>query len=181
MYNQEENTITTDRLFLRRFELSDAQRVSELCNNYNLYKSTLNLPYPYSIECAVSWIQTHEDNLNNNRSFQFAITDKSTDELYGAIGISNNQTHKNGEFGYWIGEEYWNKGYATEATKAIIEFVFVEQHYHKVYGRHFASNPGSGRVMQKVGMVQEGVLLQHMYKEGEFEDLVLYAIINTGV
>lgn len=179
MYNQAQRTLTTGRLILRPFKESDAQRVSELCNNYNIYKSTLTLPYPYSIDCALSWIQTQAVNFNNNKSYEFAITDKNTYELYGAIGLSNNQTHKNGELGYWIGEEYWGKGYATEATKAILEFAFTEKHYHKVYARFFASNPGSGRVMQKSGMVKEGVLLQHVYKENKFVDLIHYGIINT--
>lgn len=109
MYNQAERTLTTERLILRPFKESDAQRVSELCNNYNIYKSTLTLPYPYSNDCALSWIQTQEANFNSNKSYEFAITDKNTYELYGAIGLSNNQSHKNGELGYWIGEEYWGK------------------------------------------------------------------------
>ncbi|TVX93400.1 GNAT family N-acetyltransferase [Paenibacillus agilis] len=181
MYNEKKRTITTERLLIRPFELSDAQRVSELCNNYNVYKSTLTLPYPYPIESARIWIQTHEENFNNNRYYEFAITDKHTHELYGAIGLSNHPIHRNGEFGYWIGEEYWGRGYATEATKALISFAFSEKHYHKVYARFFASNPASGRVMQKVGMVEEGRLVHHVYKENKYEDLIHYGILNTGV
>jgi hypothetical protein len=61
-YNRGDRTITTERLRLRLFTEADAQNVVELCNNYNLYKSTLHLPYPYSIECALSWIANHEQN-----------------------------------------------------------------------------------------------------------------------
>lgn len=181
MFNHEKRTMTTGRLILRPFELSDAQRVCELCNNYNVYKSTLTLPYPYPMDCALSWIQSHEEHFNNDKSYEFAITDKSTNELYGAIGLSHNQTHRNGELGYWIGEDYWGKGYATEAAKTIIDFAFSEKQYHKVYARYFASNHRSGRVMQKSGMVKEGVLLQHIYKENNYEDLIYYGILNTGV
>ncbi|MBD8499570.1 GNAT family N-acetyltransferase [Paenibacillus arenosi] len=181
MYNEEHRTITTERLLVRPFQLSDAQRVSEFCNNYNVYKSTLTLPYPYPIESAQSWIQTHEDNFRHNRSYEFAITDKYTHELYGAIGLSYKPLHKNGELGYWIGEEYWGKGYATEASKAVISFAFAEKKYHRVFARFFASNPASGRVMEKVGMVEEGRLVQHVYKEGKYEDLIHYGVINTGV
>ncbi|GAB6989772.1 GNAT family N-acetyltransferase [Paenibacillus pini] len=180
MYNHEKRTITTARLILRPFNLSDAQQVSEHCNNYNVYKSTLTLPYPYPIDAAISWIQTHEDNFNDNTSYEFAITDKLTQELYGAIGLSNNQKHRNGELGYWIGEEYWGKGYATEATQALIKFAFSIMDYHKVYARYFASNLGSGRVMQKSGMVQEGVLTKHIYKENQFVDLIHYGILSNN-
>jgi RimJ/RimL family protein N-acetyltransferase len=131
------------------------------------------------LDCAISWIETHEDHFNDNKSYEFAITDKNTNELYGAIGLTNNQTNRNGEVGYWIGEEYWGKGYATEATKAIIAFAFSDKHYHKVFATHFASNPGSGKVMQKCGMVEEGIFMQHIYKENKYDDLIHYGIINT--
>jgi len=173
-------TLTTERLLLRPFEISDAKRVSELCNNFNIYKSTLTLPYPYPIESALSWIPTHEDNFNNDKMYEFAITDKATGELYGAIGLSNNKAHKNGEIAYWVGEEYWGNGYATEALKAIIEFAFLVKGYHKVWGRFFATNPSSGKVMQKVGMVKEGLLAEHILKDGKYEDLIFYGITTSS-
>jgi len=178
MFNPSTRTITTERLILRPYKISDAERVCELCNNYNIYRSTLTLPYPYPIESALAWISTHEENFKNDKSYEFAVTDKSTGELFGAIALSNNQKHKNGEIAYWIGEEYWGKGYATEALKAIIDFAFTEKGYHKVWGRFFATNPSSGKVMAKVGMVKEGVLAEHVIKEGKYEDLIFYGIVD---
>jgi len=110
----------------------------------------------------------------------FAITDKNSGTLYGAIGITNHKPHKNGEIGYWIGEEYWGRGYGTEAARAVIEFVFKEKNYHRVYARHFKSNPASGKIMKKCGMVYEGTLKDHSYKNGSFEDVVIYGMINPG-
>ncbi|MCL2574794.1 MAG: GNAT family N-acetyltransferase [Defluviitaleaceae bacterium] len=178
MYSPETKTITTERLILRLYKISDAQRVCELCNNYNIYKSTLTLPYPYPIESALAWIPTHYENFVNDRLYELAVTDKATGELFGAISLTNNQRYKNGEIAYWIGEEYWGNGYATEALKALIDFAFLEKGYHRVWGRFFASNPSSGKVMQKVGMVKEGVQVEHIIKDGEFHDLVLYGILN---
>ena len=178
MYNSDKRTITTERLALRPFEMSDAKRVSELCNNFNIFKSTLTLPYPYPIESALAWIPTHEENFTNDKLYEFAVTDKSTGELFGAISISNNQRHKNGQIAYWIGEEYWGNGYATEALKALIDFAFTEKGYNKVWGGFFASNPSSGKVMQKAGMIKEGVLAKQIFKEGKFEDLIMYGILK---
>jgi RimJ/RimL family protein N-acetyltransferase len=175
-FNKEKRTLTAERLILRHFKMSDARRVSELCNNHNIYKSTLTLPFPYPIESALAWIPTHEENFKNDKLYDFAITDKATGELYGAIGLSNNQRHKNGEIAYWVGEEYWGNGYATEAVKAVIEFAFSEKGYHRVWGRFFTNNPSSGRVMEKVGMVREGLQIGHVIKDGGF--LALFGIIN---
>lgn len=179
IYDNQNKTITTERLVLRIFQKSDAAAVTKLCNNYNIFKNTLYLPYPYSIDCALSWIEQHLENFNANKSYEFAITNKETGKLYGAIALSNNQRFHNGELAYWIGEEFWGNGYATEAGKAVLEFAFIEKQYHKVYARYFNSNPASGRVIQKLGMIKEGVLIDHVMKENRYEDLVYYGMIKS--
>ncbi|TCZ80883.1 N-acetyltransferase [Paenibacillus albiflavus] len=178
IFDSHNKTITTNRLILRLFQQSDAEAVAKLCNNYNLYKSTLYLPYPYAIEDALTWMERHLDNFNANRSYEFAVTDKESGKLYGAIALSNNQNFNNGEIAYWIGEEYWGNGYATEAAEAIVQFAFDEKLYHKVFARYFSSNPASGRVIEKLGMKKEGILIDHVKKENRYEDLVYYGIIN---
>ena len=180
-YDRDKNTITTTRLTLRPFILSDAEEVSRLCNNYNLYKGTLNLPYPYPIDSAIGWINTHQEAFENEASYTFAITDQSSGILYGAIGISHNKADRNGEVGYWIGEDFWGNGYASEALKALIDFVFQYKNYHRVFGRFLEFNPASGQVMHKVGMNYEGTQIDHVLKDGEFKTIVLYGIINPSL
>ncbi|MFO1443880.1 GNAT family N-acetyltransferase [Bacillus sp. Bva_UNVM-123] len=171
-------SIYMDRLYLRLFERNDADTVRKLCNNFNIYKSTLNLPYPYSLNDALEWMEYHKKNFDEDRSYEFAITDKDNGDLFGAISLSNNQKFKNGEIAYWIGEEYWGKGYGTEAAKALIDFAFKEKKLHKVFARYFKTNPASGRVMEKIGMVQEGLLKDQVVKDGKYEDLIYFGIIN---
>lgn len=131
-YNRTDRTLETDRLLLRLFKPADAEEVRDYCNNYNIYRSTLTLPYPYPLECAVSWMANHEQNFDLDRMYEFAITDKT----------------------------------------------FTEKNYHRVYARHFASNPASGKIMQKCGMSYEGTLKDHIYKNDSYEDLVYYGILN---
>lgn len=177
-YNNQYKTITTNRLLLRQFQNSDAEAVALLCNNYSIYKNTLYLPYPYTIEDALKWIEPHHENYTANKSYEFAITDKDSGEVYGAIALTNNKRFNNGEMAYWIGEEFWGNGFATEAAQAILQFAFDEKQYHKVFARYFKSNPASGRVMQKLGMKQEGILIEHVIKENRYEDLICYGKIN---
>ncbi|WP_152655340.1 GNAT family N-acetyltransferase [Oceanobacillus sp. CFH 90083] len=177
-YREKAKTIETDRLLLRLFQESDAEEVAKLCNNYRLYKNTLNLPYPYSVDDALAWIKNHLVHFNENKHFEFAIIDKSTGELYGSIALSNHPQFDNGELAYWIGEEHWGNGYATEAAEAILRFAFREKGYHKVFARYFHVNPASGRIMEKIGMHKEGVLKQHIKKEDEYMDLVYFGILK---
>lgn len=180
MYNSGKRTITTKRLLLRPFEIEDAENVYRLCNDNKIHKGTLNLPYPYTMECALNWIPTHKENFDNDKAYEFAITDRKTGVLYGCISLSNHQEYKNGECGYWIGSEFWGNGYASEALTALIEFAFVYKDFHKVYARHFEFNPASGRVMQKSGMVYEGKQIDQVVKDGKFATLILYGIINPA-
>lgn len=179
IFNDQNKTISTNRLILRLFQKSDATTVAKLCNNYNIYKSTLYLPYPYEEADALGWIEQHLENFNRNRLYELAITDKKSGELYGAIGLSNNETFQQGELAYWVGEEYWGKGYATEAAQAMVEFAFEIKNYHKIFARYFGSNPASGKVMEKIGMKKEGILIDQVKKDGHFEDLVYYGIVKS--
>ncbi|MGD7043119.1 GNAT family N-acetyltransferase [Jeotgalibacillus proteolyticus] len=178
IYKEKEKTIETKRLLLRLFNEKDAPEVANLCHNYNLYINTLYLPYPYDQEDALSWIKHHLDHFNENKSYELAITDKVTGTLLGAIALSNNPTFKNGEMAYWVGEAYWGNGYATEAAKGMLEFAFMEKNYNKVFARYFDSDAASGKVIEKIGMKKEGVLKEHVVKEGKYIDLVHYGILK---
>ena len=179
MYNTSTKTITTKRLILRPFTLSDSSDLATLCNNINLSKSMISLPYPYTNDHAVSWISTHEENFDNNTYYSFAITDKTTGTLYGSVGISHKIANKHGEIGYWIGEPYWGNNYATEACEAVLAFAFVHKGYNKVFGIYFSSNTASGTIMKKIGMVQEGTLKEHILKNNKYEDVVQYGITRS--
>ena len=175
---REKLIIRTERLVLRLFQPSDAATVTTLCNNYNIYKNTLYLPYPYRLNDALSWMEHHYDNFMKDHSYEFAVTDKETGEVFGAIALSNNKLFNQGEIAYWIGEPYWGNGYATEAARSILQFAFEEKKLHKVFARYFSTNPASGKITEKIGMEKEGVLKEHIVKDGNYEDLVYFGIIN---
>ena len=81
--------------------------------------------------------------------------------------------------GYWIGVPYWNKGYCSEAAKALIGYGFDELGLNRVFAEHMVRNPASGRVMEKAGMTYEGTLRQHVKKWDRYEDLKVYGILRT--
>ena len=170
--------LVTKRLILRPFTVEDAPDVSRLCNNYELYKTTLSLPYPYTVSSAQQWISGHADHFSEGSAYEFAITDKESGRLIGCVGLSHNQAHRHGELGYWIDQDHWGQGVASEAAEAVVRFAFDVKGYHRVFARHFASNPASGRVMQKIGMAYEGLQIGHIYKDGVCHDIALYGIIN---
>jgi len=170
-------TLRTTRLVLRPFRPDDAPTVQRLAGEREIAASTLTVPHPYPDGAAEEWIATHATAWADQRVLTLAVTTPGDDALVGAVGLQLAMADRRAELGYWIGIPWWNLGYATEASRAIIGFGFTSLGLHRIMARHMARNPASGRVMQKLGMQREGVLRQHILKWGVFEDLVVYAVL----
>ncbi len=171
-------TLYTSRLILRQFTLDDAVDIMRLAGDREVAMNTLNMPHPYLPGMAEDWITTLQKDYQESNSLVYAICLKDFTPLIGAIGLTLHLKIRNAELGYWIGKDYWNNGYCTEAVKAIIDYAFTDMTIHKIYANFFASNPASGRVMEKVGMKYEACLKSHLYHWGEYKDIIYYSIFN---
>jgi RimJ/RimL family protein N-acetyltransferase len=182
-------TLYTPRLILRPFTAADAPRVRELAGDKRIADTTARIPHPYPEGAAESFIAAQPARAENG-TYVFAVTLAGTrtpgrehdltdtGHLVGAVGfepdaLDNSVAH----LGYWIGVHYWNKGFATEAARALFTFAFNRQKLHRLEAWHFSENTASGRVMQKLGMLREGVRRQAFNKNGQWLDLVVYALL----
>ncbi|MBM7613644.1 GNAT family N-acetyltransferase [Alkaliphilus hydrothermalis] len=178
----EQQTITqpileTNRLILRPFELTDAKRVQELAGDERIASTTLNIPHPYKDGMAEAWINTHDKNLQEKIAITYAITLKEGNVLVGAIGLMLKVFNK-AEMAYWVGVPYWGKGYCSEAGKALMKFGFDELELNKIYALCMKGNRGSSKVMEKMGMIFEGLKREDVMKWGEYVDLESYSILR---
>lgn len=173
-------TFETERLILRPFQLSDAKTVQRLAGNKEITSRTGMIPYPYPDGLAESWIQGHAEAFARGTSVICAITAKQSGEIIGCMALEGiSKTHQKGEVAYWIAVDHWNKGYCSEAGHAVVKYAFEQLQLNKITSRHKATNPASGKVMQKLGMKYEGTLRQEMFKDGEFHDLVVYGLLKS--
>jgi RimJ/RimL family protein N-acetyltransferase len=110
--------------------------------------------------------------------FQFAVTLKPTGQLIGNCGVRRNtpETHE-GDIGYELDPRFWGKGYATEAGRAVLDFGFSQLRLHRISAWCIAENSGSARVLEKLGMRQEGRLREHDYFKDRWWDILVYAIL----
>lgn len=171
-------TIETERLVLRHLTLEDSSIVEELASNYEIAKSTLTIPYPYPKGSASSFIASVLEQVKEGKLFIYAITRKEDCSLVGIINLSINRTHNKGELAYWVGVPYWGKGYGTEAAQALIQYGFEQGDLNKIFAAAFTDNPGSWRIMEKIGMKYEGTFRQHVLKWDEYKDLAYYGILK---
>jgi len=141
----------------------------------------LNIPHPYEDGVAEEWIGTHQKDMEEDKSITYAITEKDDGILVGAISLILNLKHENAEAGYWVGKPFWNKGYCTEALRALIEYGFKTIKLNRIHAHYYARNEASGRVMKKAGMQFEGYHRQYVKNNGVFEDLKSYAVIKSDL
>lgn len=168
--------LETERLILRPLALSDATTIRELSGDYEVAKTTLNIPHPYPEGAAESFIQSQQD---NSKGYSFAIVRKSDPQLIGGMGIHPHERHDHAEMGYWIGVPYWNQGYASEALRRVVAFGFEELALNRIYAGYFSQNIASRRVMEKAGMTYEGTFRQHYVREGVYYDIGYCAILRS--
>lgn len=171
-------TLTTNRLLLRPFQLSDASDVQRLAGDRDVASTTLRIPHPYKDGMAEEWIGTHADKFTKGEAVSLAMTLRDAGMLVGAVGLEICKEHSRSELGYWIGTPYWGQGYATEAAKALVEHGFQIIGLNRIYAHHIVRNPASGRVMLKIGMRHEGTLRQHTKKWDAFEDVEVYGMLK---
>lgn len=172
-------TLQTQRLILRPFVLEDAPEVQRLAGDRAIAATTLLIPHPYKDGMAEAWIETHPAAFAKKTAVTFAIVLRATEKLCGAVGLSIDTENNSAELGYWIGQPYWGQGYCTEAGKAVLRYGFEALQLHRIHSLHFATNPASGRVMQKIGMRYEGCRRQDVLKWGTYEDTELYGILKS--
>lgn len=174
--------IETERLIIRPFKNSDYKRIQQICNDYEVAKTTLSLPIPYTEDNAKSFIDYTLKSLEDNISYELGICLKNNPEnIIGCIGVFNlNKISKKAEIGYWIDRNHWKQGIATEATKAIIDFAFNKLNLHSIIARFFEVNPASGKVMEKSGMKYVGKMHDHEFRLGNFHNVIYYEILNPN-
>ena len=171
--------IETNRLVLRVMNINDTHAIFLNINND---KEVLKYFVDRYVEKESDMVldKVIKYCLDNQRYF-FAIELKDTPEVIGMIlqcsGAS--PVFNTTEIGYAIGRKYWNNGYATEALKAMIDFIF-SRGIHKVVVSHIIGNDASKRVIQKCGLVHEGIRKEDIYYHEQYFDVDYYYLLNPN-
>lgn len=179
MLNKGTIKIETKRLILRRFTIDDE---SNMFNNWasdNNVSKYMRWPTHKNKEETKNVLNNWIDSYKNESFYQWAITLKENDEPIGAIGLFVvNENDSCGDVGYCIGKKYWGQGIVTEALNAVFNFAFETIGFNRIETYHSINNPASGRVMQKSGMIFEGLAKQKYKSISGFEDSNMYSILK---
>lgn len=172
----DEGPIRTARLLLRPFRAEDAPALVRLLDERDIAKTTGNIPHPYTMADAERFLEARRDPSRTGDTFAITLADSG--ELVGGIGIAVTREHRRAELGYWISIPCWGRGYATEASRAVVDYAFATFDINRIHACVFGNNPASARVLVKVGMTDEGCSREHWSKWGELLDMRHFAILR---
>jgi ribosomal-protein-alanine N-acetyltransferase len=132
--------------------MNHAERLQTLVSHPEILASTM-LPDPYPDDGVVRWIQGLGKKSRGGTEYGFAVIN-DVKEIVGTCGfIHPPEDIGVAEIGYWIGRAYWNRGYATQALRLLLDRVFKDDTISIVRARTLKSNRASCAVLEKLGFV----------------------------
>ncbi|MCW3062499.1 MAG: family acetyltransferase [Capsulimonas sp.] len=148
----------TDRLLLRPFKTADFDEIHHVLSDA---KTMQFWPAPFSEEATRDWIKNNISQYSNDGCGRMAIVQKQTGVLVGHCGIARIEVNGvlENDLGYIVHHAFWNRGYASEAAAAHLDFGLRDLHLGRVSANMPASHGASRRVAEKIGMLYAGQFL----------------------
>ncbi|WP_421704273.1 GNAT family N-acetyltransferase [Aliiroseovarius sp.] len=137
--------LRTDRLLLRRARPSDLDALHAMVSDYDVVSQTASWPWP----ADRTFTATRCEPMDPARGLSGPVF--LGEKLVGMMGL-----HDDGELGYMFARAHWGKGFATEMGRAVITHGFANYDWPELKACVFTGNPGSARVLEKLGFVETG-------------------------
>lgn len=170
--------IITDRLELKKIESTDSNYVYNILSDEDVIKyDTFDL-YK-DINQAKSLIEFFHEQYDKNRAIFWGIFIKNTKVMIGFCKLEIEVPKVRADIGYDLAKKYWNKGFMTEALKAIIDFAFENIGVNRIEASVDIKNEASIKVLKKNGFLQEGVMRQRSYFHGVYHDMIMLSILKS--
>ncbi|MEU9114193.1 GNAT family N-acetyltransferase [Streptomyces sp. NPDC048483] len=177
--------LTSERLFLRPFEPSDATAVHTACQEPDIPRWT-SVPSPYGIHDAEQFVGTAApEGWHTDTSYSFAVLSRADGSLIGAMGLVRlallRTSERQAELGYWTAKEHRGKGYTVEAARAVVHWAFADLGVERMEWLAEAGNEGSRAVARKVGFQMEGTLRAKLVHEGTRRDVWIGSLLPSDL
>ncbi|HEY0412261.1 MAG TPA: GNAT family N-acetyltransferase [Allosphingosinicella sp.] len=146
----------TERLLLRPGWSEDAPALHAAIADEAIVRNLATAPWPYRLRDAEAYLATQRT--PDNPVMLVFLRSEGEPRLVGTIGFARRPSGEV-ELGYWIARPFWNRGYATEAGRAVIGMARDSFRLPRLAAGHFTDNPASGRVLEKLGFQPTGAVL----------------------
>jgi [ribosomal protein S5]-alanine N-acetyltransferase len=170
--------LETSRLKMRKLSRFDAQAIFEVRNDYQVTKYNIVDAYT-NIEQARNLIRNIQSEYVERKTIRWGITVKPNDKIVGMVGFNywDRNDHR-AAIGFDLRQDHWRKSFMTEAVREVIRFGFQNMGLNRIEADASIYNVGSVMLLQNIGFTQEGIQREQYYEDGNYHDLVLFALLK---
>ena len=111
------------------------------------------------------------------REYAMAVVATDDGSLIGMARLDVGD-HRSGQIGFALRPDRWHQGLGTEAVQALLELAFGRLGLHRVWGARSPTNEASARLMNRMGMREEGRIRDHVFVRGAWRDSVVHSILE---
>ena len=168
-------------IIIRPWQTGDELSLVQHANNRKIWINVRDrFPYPYTLKDAEIWVRVAGADRNMiNLAIEFEGL------AVGGIGLVFKQDvyRRSAEIGYWLGEDFWNRGIATRAVKALSSYIFKQEQFdiNRIYAGIFEYNTASARVLEKAGYQLEARLRKSVTKDDNTVDELIYTMLKDDL
>lgn len=166
-----------EKVRLRDIRKDELEVIKEMINDEEVKRCLApGIPYPYKLEDEEKWYDSFSA---VGDTYDFAIEALDSKEYIGNCGM-NTVDWKNSvvEVGIFLGKQYLNKGYGTDAMQVLVSFIFNQMNINKVKLHVYSFNERAKRCYEKVGFKEEGRLRQEIFRDGSYHDIICMGILR---
>ena len=165
-----------ERFLLREWTLADVDSLAENISNINIWNNVRDgLPYPYTREDAGTYIRVTMDK-PYVQDFAIVADGKAVGGI-GFIPLCDVERYS-AELGYWLSEDYWNKGIMSESIRRVVDYVFRETDIIRLFATVYEYNPASMKVLEKAGFTKQAILRKAAVKNGKVIDMHYFDLVK---
>jgi len=158
----------TERLLLRPGWIEDAPELAAAIGHQEIARNLTRVPWPYALADAEEFLALPV----GPKRPRFLVCLRDSNRIVGGIGLSGEAEP---ELGYWVAREYWGRGFATEAGRALIALADGSLRLPRIHARRMLDNAGSANVLRKLGFQALGKTVRSHSRVRGTIDTCLYA------
>ena len=162
---------------IRKWSLADKKELKELCNAVDRTYLSDRLPNPYTENDANWWLNMVAKSEGIDGTFRAVVVDG---KVIGSVSVERKADiyRFDGELGYMLLKDYWNRGLMSQVVGQLCEIAFKELGLNRITANVFHPNLASQRILLKNGFIQEGVMRKAVNKGDNIYDILIYGLLK---
>lgn len=183
-FGRREFPIQGEGIYLRPSEMRDYAQWAELRERSREFLTPWEPVWPLDDLTRASFryrVRRHAEEMARDEAYTFFVFREGDDRLLGGLSLGHVRrgVAQTATLGYWMGAPYAGQGYMSAAVRAVLDYAFKKQGFHRIEAACVPNNEASKRLLERLGFTSEGYARAYLNINGQWRDHLLFALLDT--